>query len=93
LELAPNSPGRVELHLNNPAPFDLEVLISLKNGNRSLVEGFPGMVEFPEGERVVVIEFTTTEPAGKNDNKLQLRAALPLEVGGKHDDLKIEVGN
>lgn len=93
LKLAPNSPASVELHLNNPAPFDLEVLISLKNGNRSLLEGFPGMVEFPEGERVVVIEFNTTQPSGNNDNKVQLRAALPLEVGGKHDDLKVEVGN
>ncbi len=93
LELQPNSPASVELRLDSPAPFDLEVLITLKNGNRSLVAGFPGMVEFPEGQQVVVIEFTTTQPSGNNDKKVRFRAALPMEVGGKHDDLKIEVEN
>ena len=91
LELQPNSPASVELRLDSPAPFDLEVLITLKNGNRLLVEGFPGMVEFPEGQQVVLIEFTTSQPSGNNDKKVQFRAALPMEVGGKHDDLKIEV--
>ncbi len=91
LELEPNSPGRVELRLSSPAPFDLQVLITLKSGNRFLVQSFPASVEFAQGQRTALIRFSTTEPSGDDDDEVELRAALPIEVGGKHDDLEIEV--
>lgn len=85
--LEDESEGEVELRLDRPAPFDFEVVISLKSGNPNLVEGMPEKVEFKEGETKVTVQLRTVDRQGK----ARFRAALPFDLGGDHDDLEIEV--
>jgi hypothetical protein len=77
----------VELRLDEPAPWPFMVTVSVRNGDPSVISGYPSEVPFAEGEMSKVINFQATDVTGK----LGLRAALPADAGGKHSDLKIDV--
>ncbi len=87
LKLAPGATGKVKLRLDRPAPFDLDVLITPRDGNVAVAPGFPTQVHFQEGESSVTMEFT----AGAQPGKRKLLAALPVQVGGDQAELEIEV--
>ncbi len=87
LRLSPGETGKVHLNLDRPAPFDLEVLITPQGGNAAVALGVPTRVTFLEGEPSVMMEFT----AGTQPGKRNLRAALPVQVGGDSAELEIEV--
>ncbi len=87
VELRPGQAGEAVLSLDRPAPYALEAVLSIRNGNRSLVRGLPPRVLFAAGEGRVVVPFTAADHPGK----IKLRAALPIQVGGQAADLDIEV--
>ncbi len=76
----------VRLELNGPAPEDLVIPLSLKDGVPGLVT-FPDQVEIPAGERAATVPITVADQSGR----VKVRARLPLSVGGDTDDLEIEL--
>lgn len=87
LRLSPGGSSSLELRLSRPAPVDFKVVITVREGDSSLLESFPAEVEFKTGEdrQVVAIK------AGSTTGKVKFRAALPFELGGQKDDLEVEV--
>ncbi len=78
---------RVRLILSRPAPLDMKVVVSVKSGDADLVKGMPEEIEFEAGQQQVVIELESGEKTGL----VRFRAALPFDLGGKHDDLHVRV--
>ncbi|MDA2938242.1 DUF5666 domain-containing protein [Acidobacteria bacterium AH-259-A15] len=74
------------LRLNQPAPTNLDVLLSLRKGLEGLVE-YPPMVTFEKGSYSVKVEITS----GSETGQVRIRATLPDDVGGDYDDLKVKV--
>ncbi|GAB4254029.1 MAG: hypothetical protein Kow00109_29590 [Acidobacteriota bacterium] len=85
IEAAPHEVRRVALHLSRPAPEELEVALSQTEGPDGLVR-FPESVTFAAGRQVVhfVIEVL-------QEGRGSLEAALPEDLGGDTDTLKIDV--
>ena len=76
----------VRLRLNQPAPAGLMVALTLKDGGLEDL-GFPGMVAFDEGARVVMVVITT----GTTTGEAEIEAALSDDLGGDSSDLKVKV--
>ena len=87
LRLDPGGSATVQLRLDRPAPTDLTVVISVKDGDPSLVEDFPSEIQFLAGQSQLSLLVKTV--AGR-EGKVRFRAALPFEFGGEDDELKIE---
>ncbi len=87
IELQPNQQSVVTLRLDRPAPFDTEVVISVKEGDPNVVNGMPGAALFPAGQSVV--QFTLVSPGLTGE--VRFRAALPVQLGGDSDELKVRV--
>lgn len=81
-----NEERKVQLRLSKPAPSELAVQISVKDGEADLVE-FPAQVTFGAGS--IRVEVTLKSKSSRGEVKL--RARLPESVGGDADDLEIEV--
>ncbi len=77
----------VRLVLNNPAPENLEVALTLKEGIPGMVT-FPASVQIPRGERTVALEIVIHDVPVE----AKIRARLPASVGGDSDTLDIELG-
>ncbi|HSR67605.1 MAG TPA: DUF5666 domain-containing protein [Acidobacteriota bacterium] len=75
----------VEIFIDRPAPSDIEV--TLNQVGRPLLQGVPGSVVILEGTQSAEVTFMTGEQTGKT----KLRAALPIGVGGRHQDLDVQV--
>lgn len=87
IKVKPDTEFEVELTLTEPAEQELEIALVLKQGDADLVEGIPASVVFSPGEK----EKTLSLKSGDEFGKVQVRAIAPLEVGGKHADLTIQV--
>ncbi len=87
LELAPGGRGTVELRIDQPAPFDFEVPIVLRDGDPGVASGVPASVAFRQGESSVRL----TIRAGQQEGRVRYRATLPFQLGGRSDDLDVEV--
>ncbi len=87
VELQPNQQTVVSLRLDRPAPFDTEVVISVKDGDPSLVTGVPTAAMFPIGQSIAQFTIVSTGLIGE----VRFRAALPVQLGGDSDDLKVRV--
>ncbi|HSR50266.1 MAG TPA: DUF5666 domain-containing protein [Acidobacteriota bacterium] len=85
VEAGPGEEVTVEIFIDRPAPFDVEVTLS--EVGRPLLASVPGSVMILEGEQTVEVIFMTGDDTGKT----KLRAALPIQVGGRHQDLEVEV--
>ncbi|MEE8583348.1 MAG: DUF5666 domain-containing protein [Acidobacteriota bacterium] len=87
LRLDPGGSATVQIRLDRPAPTDLTVVISVKDGDPSLVEDFPSEIQFLAGQSQQSVLVKTV--AGR-EGKVRFRAALPFEFGGEDDELKVE---
>lgn len=77
----------VKLQLNRPAPPDAKVIISVKEGDASLLEDLPTEVSFSPGSREVTVMIKTKDQAGE----LKIQAALPFASGGDTAELEIKI--
>lgn len=87
VEAGPDTDVQVLLVLDDPAPADFRAVLSLKQGDSDLLVGLPSEVEFLEGEQQAVVEFKT----GAGVGKVRIRAAIPRDLGGFHDDLLVDI--
>lgn len=87
VRLSPNGSAEVRLKLDRPAPADLTVVLSVKDGDASILDGFPSEISFAAGEdqRTVVVQSVGDR------GKVRFRAALPFQFGGRDDVLTVEV--
>ncbi len=78
---------QVRLVLDQPAPDELTVFIGPHGGGQTgALGGVPSEVRFEPGHQEMELTFRALAPG-----KVRLRASLPFRVGGRHDDLRVEV--
>jgi hypothetical protein len=87
IEVAPSETVAVQLRLDRPAPIDFEVLVLVKDGNAHLVTGIPSEIRFSAGDSSVTIPVQI----GADRGRVEFRAAVPFQLGGDADDLRIEI--
>ncbi len=77
----------VALRLNQPAPADFTVFVRRQGGGQSgSLEGVPSEVRFEAGATEVVLQLRALRRG-----KVRLRASLPVRLGGRHADLRVEI--
>lgn len=88
LRLSPGGSATVQLRLDRPAHSDLTVVITVKDGDPSLLEGLPSEISFSAGQ---VQQSVLVQAVAGRQGEVKLRAALPFEFGGEDDELEVEV--
>ncbi len=87
VEIAPSSEIQIELRLSRVVEEPVSVVITPVSGDSGVLGPYVSAVDVPAGEQVLKWTLKSSEMTGK----VRLRAALPLELGGAHDDLDFRV--